>query len=317
SPPDFVEYFLDRVSKVNKDSPGIQPDEMRNMSKINTEQLNSGFVKKIEEVVTNIFKDLHPKYINASKMSGVTFAEFLESAYEATIYYAAQQAYESCLELYNVMMDQMNFKGFPISWDEFENVIISHLKKRLTISFNKLLEVLTKLKNSDAMREYHKEYAHEIWKEHVSPGLKPENLFDTVKFKEAIALFEKAYESIVIPGQEAIQELTEFKANQYENEIKFLNTYGVLREERANEMLARQEAEKKYYKLLQEEEQLKTEINNVKFENEKIQNQFEEKVKNMEECLRNQEQQSRQAVGQLKNNNERILYEQRMQNQRK
>ncbi|CAG8805914.1 1550_t:CDS:1 [Dentiscutata erythropus] len=74
-------------------------------------------------------------------------------------------------------------------------------------------------------------------------------------------------------------------------------------------MLARQEAEKKYYEILQEEEHLKVEINNVKIENEKIQNQLEEKVKGMEECLHNQEQQSRQAIDQ-----QRILHE-RMLNQ--
>ncbi|CAG8788076.1 37743_t:CDS:2, partial [Gigaspora margarita] len=102
SPPDFVEYFLDRLSKVDDN-------------------------------------DLPPKYLNASEMSRVTFAEFLErcveqindptntmllipSTYEATINYAAQRGYETCLELYNEMMDQINIKGLPISCDEFESV---------------------------------------------------------------------------------------------------------------------------------------------------------------------------------------------------
>ncbi|KAF0503278.1 GBP-domain-containing protein [Gigaspora margarita] len=371
SPPDFVKYFLNIISKTNEDAaneltkffkkfnvyaiphPGIRQDAMRNMNEIETDKLDPIFVEKVEESVTKIFEDLHPKYLNASTMSGVTFAEFLErcvaqindpantvlsipSAYESTINYAAQKAYESSLELYNDMMDQMNFKGFPISWDEFKDVHNIAFEEALKNfiqqiignadqiqSFRKTFhDKITGLKdqfymkNSTAMSKYHEEWAHKLWKEHVAPGLEMENLFDTDKFEEAIALFEQIYGTIVMPGQEAIQVLNEFKTNQYEDAIKLLNTYDVLREERANEMLARQAAEKKYYELLQEEEQLKTEINNFKIENEKIQNQLEEKVNSMEECLRNQEQQNGQVIDQLKNDNERMLNEQRAQTQR-
>ncbi|RIB08262.1 guanylate-binding protein [Gigaspora rosea] len=350
SPPDFVEYFLDRLSKVDQN--GVRQDAMRNMSTIETDQLDPIFVEKIEEAVTNIFEDLPPKYLNASEMSGVTFAEFLErcveqindpantmlsipSAYEATINFAAQKAYETCLELYNEMMDQMNIKGLPISWDEFKSVHNTAFEEALNNfiqqiigsadqlqSFQKIFhDKITELKdqfymkNSTALSKYHKEWAHKLWEEKVAPGLEIENLFDTDKFEEAIESFEQSYRNIVMPGEEALQVLNEFKTNQYEEAIKLLNTYGVLREECAKEMLARQEAEKKFLEILQEEEKLKTEINNFKIENEKIQNQLEEKVKNMEECLQNQEQQSKQALDQLKNENERQLYEQRMHNQ--
>ncbi|CAG8693645.1 5416_t:CDS:2, partial [Racocetra fulgida] len=306
SPHDFVEYFLDRLSKVDYDDPI--------------------FVEKIEEAVTNIFEDLPPKYLNASTMSGITFAEFLErcvvqindpsntmlsipSAYEATINYAAQKAYETCIELYNGMMNEMSIKGFPISWDEFEEIhniaFESALKNfikqivgsadqiqsfqktfhdKITASKNQFY-----MKNSTAMSKYHEEWAHKLWKKNVAPGLEIENLFvinnffyvtylkiDTDKFEEAIKLFEQSYESIVMPGQEAIQVLTEFKSNQYEDAIKLLNIYGILREERANEMLA---------------------------------------LKSMEECLRNQKQQSQQAIDHMKIENERMLKEQNQQNQ--
>ncbi|CAG8535893.1 5651_t:CDS:2 [Gigaspora rosea] len=284
SPPDFVEYFLDRLSKV--DHNGVRQDAMRNMSTIETDQLDPIFVEKIEEAVTNIFEDLPPKYLNASEMTGVTFAEFLErcveqindptntmlsipSAYEATINYAAQKAYETCLELYNEMMDQINIKGLPISWDEFESVHNTAFEEALKNfiqqiigsadqiqSFQKIFhDKITALKdqfymkNSTALSKYHEEWAYKLWEEKVAPGLEIENLFDTDKFEEAIESFEQSYRTIVIPGEEAVK------------------------------------------------------------------NQLEEKVKSMEECLRNQEQQSKQAIDQLKDENERQLYEQRMHNQ--
>ncbi|CAG8770507.1 45384_t:CDS:2 [Gigaspora margarita] len=188
NPPDIVEYFLDRLSKVDHN------DAMRNMSTIETDQLDHMFVEKIEEAVTNIFEDLPPKYLNASEMSGVTFAEFLErcieqindptntmlsipSAYEATINYAVQKAYETCLELYNEMMDQMNIKGLPISWDEFESVHNTAFEEALKNfiqqiigsadqiqSFQKIFhDKITGLKNqfymkkSTALSKYHEE----------------------------------------------------------------------------------------------------------------------------------------------------------------
>ncbi|CAG8489811.1 1428_t:CDS:2 [Cetraspora pellucida] len=365
SPPDFVEYFLDRLSKVNDDAakditkffkkfqvyavphPGIRQEAMRNMDTIKTNQLDPIFVTKIEEVVTNIFKDLPPKYLNASTMSGETFAEFLEkcvaqindptntmlsipSAYEATINYAAQKAYETCLEIYNELMNKMNINGFPIPWDEFD--IVHNTSFELVLktfiqqivgsadqiqSFQKTFyDKITTLKdqfymkNSAALSEYHDEWAHQLWKEHVAPGLEDMN-----KFEEAIELFEQIYGTIVMSGQEAIQVLNEFKAKQYEDAIKLLNTYDVLREEYATEMLARQQAERKYYEILQEEENLRTEITNIKTENEKIQNQLEEKVKTMEDCLRNQEQQSQQKFNQLKNENDLMLNKVREENQ--
>ncbi|CAG8666205.1 40751_t:CDS:2 [Gigaspora margarita] len=332
SPPDFVKYFLNIISKTNEDAaneltkffkkfnvyaiphPGIRQDAMRNMNEIETDKLDPIFVEKVEESVTKIFEDLHPKYLNASTMSGVTFAEFLErcvaqindpantvlsipSAYESTINYTAQKAYESSLELYNDMMDQMNFKGFPISWDEFKDVHNIAFEEALKNfiqqiignadqiqSFRKTfhdkiigLKDQFYMKNSTAMNKYHEEWAHKLWKEHVAPRLEMENLFDTDDFEEAIALFEQIYGTIVMPGQEAIQVLNEFKTNQYEDGIKLLNTYGILREERANEMLA---------------------------------------LNSMEECLRNQEQQNGQVIDQLKNDNERMLNEQRAQTQR-
>src|SRR6185437_9106830 len=46
----------------------------------------------------------------------------IPSAYEATINYAVKKAYDTCLELYNEMMDQMSFNGLPIPWNEFEDV---------------------------------------------------------------------------------------------------------------------------------------------------------------------------------------------------
>ncbi|CAG8770506.1 45383_t:CDS:2 [Gigaspora margarita] len=107
---------------------------------------------------------------------------------------------------------------------------------------------------------------------------------DTDKFEEAIESFEQSYRTIVMPGEEAVQVLNEFKTNQYEEAIKLLNTYSILREEREKEMLARQEAEKKFFE-----------------------------VKNMEECLCNQEQQSKQAIDQLKDESERMLKEQELQ----
>ncbi|CAG8811758.1 17756_t:CDS:2, partial [Gigaspora rosea] len=102
-PPDFVEEFLERLSKVDDDA---------------AKEITKFFKKfdvypiPIEKAVTNIYEDLPPKYLNASTMSGATFAEFLErcvvqindptnnmlsipSAYEATINYAAQKAYET------------------------------------------------------------------------------------------------------------------------------------------------------------------------------------------------------------------------------
>ncbi|CAG8809970.1 12605_t:CDS:2, partial [Gigaspora rosea] len=102
------------------------------------------------------------------------------------------------------------------------------------------------MKNSAAMSKYHEEWADKIWKD-----------CDTDKFEEAIELFEQTYGTVVKPGHEAVQVLNSFKANQYKDAIELLKTYGNLREERVNEMLARQEAEKKYYELLQEEEKLK------------------------------------------------------------
>ncbi|CAG8564426.1 8272_t:CDS:2, partial [Gigaspora margarita] len=89
---------------------------------------------------------------------------------------------------------------------------------------------------------------HKLCKKNVAPGLEMENLFI----------------------------LNEFKANQYKEAIKLLNNYSILYEELANEILPYQEIKKKYYEILQEET-LKLEINNVKIENEKIQNQLERK----------------------------------------
>ncbi|RIB08261.1 guanylate-binding protein [Gigaspora rosea] len=240
SPPDFVEYFLDRLSKVNYDAtkeitkffkkfdvypiphPGVRQEAMRNMSIIETDQLDPIFVEKIEKAVTNIFEGLPPKYLNASEMTGVTFAEFLErcveqindptntmlsipSAYEATINYAVKKAYDSCLELYNEMMVQMSFCGLPIPWNEFEDV---H-NVAFEFAFNNFIQQIIG------------------------------------RFEEAIELFEQTYGTIIMPGLEALRVLNEFKANQYEEAIKLLNNYGILHEERANEILARQETEKK------------------------------------------------------------------------
>ncbi|CAG8536429.1 7682_t:CDS:2, partial [Scutellospora calospora] len=296
SPPDFVKYFLERLSNVNYDaaqditkffkqfkvyalpSPGIRQDAMRDMSKIETNQLDPSFVKKIEEIVTNIFENLPPKYLNASTMTGIVFAEFLErcvvqindpentmlsipSAYEATINYAAQKAYETCLETYNEMMNQISITGFPISWNEFEDIhnVALEIAMKTFIQqivgstdqiqsfqetfFDKITTVKDQLymKNSAAMYEYHKEWAQKLWKENVAHGLEIEKLFDMDKFEEAIKLFERTYGTIAKPGQEAVQKL------------------------------------------------------------------LEEKVKNMEDNLRSQEQHSEQAINQLKNENQHML----------
>ncbi|CAG8788075.1 37742_t:CDS:2, partial [Gigaspora margarita] len=316
SPPDFVECFLDRLSNVNYDGkfkyfekhPGVRQDAMRNISSIETDQLDPIFVEKIEETITNIFQDLPPKYLNASEMSDVTFAEFLErsveqindpantmlsipSAYEATINYVVKKAYNTCLELYNEIMDQMSFYGLPIPWNEFEDVhnvvfefALNNFIQQIIGSadqiqsfhktfYDKIIASKDQfyMKNSTAMNEYHENWAHKLWKEIVAPRLEMENPFDTDKFEEAIELFKQTYGTIIMPGLEALRVLNKFKANQYEEAVKLLNNYGILHEQRANEILA--------------------------------------------QCLRNQEQQSKQAINHLKNDNERQLYEHRMHNQ--
>ncbi|RIB08264.1 guanylate-binding protein [Gigaspora rosea] len=240
SPPDFVEYFLDRLSKVDYDEitkffkkfdvypiphPGVRQEEMRNMSIIETDKLDPIFVEKIEEAVTNIFEDLPPKYLNASEMSGVFFAEFLErcveqindptntmlsipSAYEATINYAVKKAYDTCLELYNEMMDQMSFNGLPIPWNEFEDVhnvafefAFNNFIQQIIGSadqiesfhktfYDKIISSKNQfyMKNSTAMDEYHENWAHKLWKENVAPGLEIENLFVIHNFFYVIIL---------------------------------------------------------------------------------------------------------------------------------
>ncbi|CAG8801154.1 32479_t:CDS:2, partial [Racocetra persica] len=312
NPPDFVEYFLDRLSNVNDDAandvkkffknfqvypiphPGIRQEAMRNMSTIRTNQLDPVFVTKIEEAVTNIFEDLPPKYLDASAMTGVAFAEFLErcvaqindpentmlsipSAYEATIDYAAQKAYEACIKRYNdkmnQMMNQIYIDGSPIPWEEFENTHSDAFESAHNDFIKQILgsadqiqsfrktfcDKITVLKdkyykdNSAALIRYHKEWAHKLWEEHVAPGLEITNLFDTDGFEQAINLFEQIYGTIVKPGQEAVQVLNEFKANQYEDSIRLLNNYNVFREEHANKMLARQQNERQQYEVLQEE----------------------------------------------------------------
>ncbi|CAG8628512.1 5301_t:CDS:2 [Racocetra fulgida] len=350
SPPDFVEYFLDRLSNVNDDGKFkhyINLSKMRNMSTIRTDKLDPVFVTNIEEAVTNIFKNLSPKYLDASAMTGVAFAEFLErcvaqindpentmlsipSAYEATIDYAAQKAYEICIERYdekmNQMMSQMNIDGSPISWEKFENTHSDAFESAHNDFIKQILgdanqiqsfrktfcDKITALKdkyykeNSAALIKYHEEWAHKLWEEHVAPGLEITNLFDTDEFEEAINLFEQIYGTIVKPGQEAVQVLNGFKANQYEYSIRLLNNYNALREERANEMLARQQIERQQCELLQEEMKLRTEIINVKAENEKIQKQLEEKIKTIEKGILDQEQRE-QAFEKLNNENDRML----------
>ncbi|CAG8663614.1 12892_t:CDS:2 [Dentiscutata erythropus] len=358
SPPDFVEYFLDRISKVNDDAakeikkffknfqvyeippPGIGQEAMRNMNAIRTDQLDRMFVTKIKEAVTNIFKDLPPKYLGASTMTGVAFAEFLEkcvdqlnnpantmlsipSAYEASINYAARKADKTCIEHYNEMMNQMKF---PTPWDKFEDVHsvafeFAHQKfiQQIIGSANQIQsfqkEFCNKItaskdqfftENSAALIKYHNEWAHKLWKENVAYGLEIENLFDKNKFADAIELFEQTYGSIAIPGQEAIQVLNEFKANQYEDAIRLLNIYDALHNEHANEMLTHQQNERQCYEILQVEGKLLAEINSVRAENEKIQKQLEEKVKTIEECILKQEQRE-QALEQLNNENARML----------
>src|SRR3954447_22436643 len=115
---------------------------MRNMGTIKTDHLDPIFVKKIENVVGDIFKDLSPKYIEKSTMSGITFVKFLEdciaqmnnprnkmplsipSAYEATTHYVAEKAQETCLKDYeDIMTTRMNNK-FPIPWEKFDNIHI-------------------------------------------------------------------------------------------------------------------------------------------------------------------------------------------------
>ncbi|CAG8510484.1 35973_t:CDS:2, partial [Racocetra persica] len=345
SPPDFVEYFLERLSNVNDDAanditkffkkfqvyaippPGIGQEDMRNMDKINTYQLDSNFVTKIEEAVTNIFEELPPKYLNASAMTGSIFAEYLEkcveqindpantmlsipSAYEVTINYAAQKAHETCLEIYTDMMNNM---GFPISWDTFDEthtIAFEYAHKnfiqRILGNANQIQTFLKTFhdkiaalkdefykENSTALKNYNEERAHNLWNDH-----------DTEGFEEAIELFEQIFGTEAIRGQEAAQVLNEFKANQYVDAIKLLNTNGALHDEYANDILERQQTERKYYEILQEEDEILTEINHVSIENGKIQEQLEEKVKTIEECIQNQEHQNYQ-----------IIYEERRQNQ--
>ncbi|CAG8589756.1 13616_t:CDS:2, partial [Racocetra persica] len=294
------------------------------------------FVTKIEEAVTNIFEDLSPKYLDASAMTGVAFAEFLErcvtqinnpentmlsipSAYKATIDYAAQKAHEICIERYNEkmnqMMNQLNIDGSPIPWEKFENTHSDAFEsahndfiKQILGSADqiqsfreKFCDKITALKdkfykeNSAALIKYHEEWAHQLWEEH-----------DTDEFEEAINLFEQIYGTIVKPGQEAVQVLNGFKANQYEYSIRLLKNYNALREERANEMLERQQIERQQCDLLQEEIKLRTEIINIKAENEKIQKQLEEKIKTIEKGILDQEQRE-QAFENLNNENNRML----------
>ncbi|CAG8559279.1 24414_t:CDS:2 [Cetraspora pellucida] len=345
SPPDFVEYFLDRLSKVNEDAAKeitaffkkfqvyAIPETMRNMSTIKTEQLDPIFVTKVEEAVTNIFEELPPKYLNASPMTGVNFAEFLEkcvaqindptntmlsipSAYKATINYAAHKAYETCLEIYDEMMNQMSIIGFPIHWDKFEDVHAvafefahKHFIQQIVGSadqiqsfqktfYDKIIDSKDKFykENSIALREHHENWADKLWKEN-----------DTENFEDAIELFEQTYGTIAIRGQEAAQVLNDFKANQYEDAIKILNKYDAVRDDRASEILERQHTERKYYEILQEEGEILTEITNASIENETIQVQFEEKVKTIEDCLRNQEEQNIQIINEQRWQNNQII----------
>ncbi|CAG8682394.1 23440_t:CDS:2 [Cetraspora pellucida] len=358
SPPDFVKYFLDRLSNVNNDAakdiknffrnfqvyaiphPGVRQEAMRNMSTIRTDQLDPIFVTKIEEAVTNIFKNLPPKYLNTSTMTGIAFAEFLEkcvaqindqentmlsipSAYEASIDFAAQKAYEICIERYNEKMNQMNIDESPIPWDKFEEVhsdafesahkdfikqIIGSADQIQSFQktfYNKITCSKDKFynKNSIALREHHEKWAHKLWKEN-----------DKYSFEEAIELFESIYATEAIPGQEAIQVLNEFKANQYKDSIRHLRTYNALRDKHANEMLERQQIEREHTELLQEETKLRTEIINIKAEHEKIQKQLEEKMETIEKSLLDQGQRE-QAFEKLNNEYNRLLDKVKEENQ--
>lgn len=196
-------------------SPGIHQEQMRNMGTIKTDQLDPLFVKKIENVVGDIFKDLPPKYIEKSTMSGLTFVKFLEdcitqmndprnkvplsipSAYEATTHYVAQKAHEICLKNYEDMMNSQTNDKFPISWDEFDKIHIkafeisskSFLKmivgsaKQIQSFQKKFYEKIPDSKkrfyqmNSDAIYKYNNEWAHKLWKEHVMHGLTKTNSF--------------------------------------------------------------------------------------------------------------------------------------------
>src|ERR1044072_606492 len=104
---------------------------MKNMSTIKTKQLDPAFVERIGSVIADMFRDLPPKYLNKSKMTGATFVRFLEdcikqlndpennmplsipNAHEVAVQYVAQRAYESCLKAYENQMTRLN-KKFPI-----------------------------------------------------------------------------------------------------------------------------------------------------------------------------------------------------------
>jgi hypothetical protein len=86
-----------------------------------------------------------------------------------------------------------------------------------------------------------------------------------------------------------------------------LKNYRRLNEALANEMSARQQAEQQYYNLVKQEEQLQKEVSNLKNENEKVRQHFEEKVKNLEKCFLEQEPKNQEAIFQLRKENERIL----------
>jgi hypothetical protein len=198
---------------------------MKNMETIKTDQLDPLFVKGIKNAVQEVFKDLPPKYIEKSTMSGITFVKFLEdcikqmndpendlplsipSAYEVTTDYVAQKAQENCLKNYKVtMITRMNDK-FPISWEEFDKIHIEVFEiseknfvkmiigstEQIQSFQKKFYEKILDLKknfyqlNSEAVYEYNNKRAHELWKNHVARGLTETNLFVIIDDKSFFA----------------------------------------------------------------------------------------------------------------------------------
>ncbi|RIA89264.1 guanylate-binding protein [Glomus cerebriforme] len=138
-PDNFKDYFLERLNYVNEEAtegikkyfsdfevfgipiPMADRNQLQNLDKLSTSNLQSEFVTRVTRAVNNILSTSTPKYIESCTMSGLSFTKFLQdcveklndtsnfqlsipSEYESVIEYIAQRTIRDCIQIYTSNM---------------------------------------------------------------------------------------------------------------------------------------------------------------------------------------------------------------------
>ncbi|CAG8682513.1 14977_t:CDS:2 [Gigaspora margarita] len=348
-PNDFRTYFLEKLNEVNAEASDAIKErfedfevykKLQHMDKASTSEFHQDFKVDVIAAVNGILNNLQPKYIGASPMSGVSFAQFLKECvnslndpknhiqisvpdeYKSVVEYVAQKSMQHSNEMYQTLMEsEIKQYQLPIPWKDFNEMHDRAFSEVKTEFFNRILGSSSQIRefqqefykmiekdrlsfheeNSTALYKHNLDLGGKLWKTYVEHGLTFESIFTTQEdFEGAIAIFEREMLDSMLEGPESERVIAKFKSEEYQDAVDILQLYGIFEQTYAVQLKENQESQTKLLELTSKEQELISEIENIKKEHEEIKTRLEMKIEAMDNCLIDQQIQNTKMFDDLR-----------------